>query len=127
MVSFLFILTSFISVILFDFLPVQRFIKSMLTSQKDAFKVLGNKTIEDKEKQKLLLSSALKVLIETSKLALFFFIAFLPYIALIYIGPTFKENVNFYNVMVSFKGIFISSIVFLLYYLLKKQYGRFGL
>jgi hypothetical protein len=127
MISFLFILTGFISVILFDFLPVQRFIKSMFTSQKDAFIVLGNKTMGDKEKQKLLLSSALKVLIETSKLALFFFITFLPYIALIYIGPVFKENVNFYNVMVSFKGIFISSIVFLLYYLLKKQYGRFGL
>jgi hypothetical protein len=127
MVSFLFILTGFISAILFDFLPVQRFIKSMFTSQKEAFIVLGSKTIEDKKKQKLLLSSALKVLIETSKLALFFFIALLPYIGLIYVGPAFKEKVNFYNVMVSFKGIFISSIVFLLYYLLKKQYGRFGL
>ena len=52
MVSFLFILTGFISAILFDFLPVQRFIKSMFTSQKEAFIVLGSKTIEDKKKQK---------------------------------------------------------------------------
>jgi len=127
MISFLLIIASFFSIILFDFLPIQRFIKTMFASQKASFTIIANKTIEDKEKQKLLLKSALKTLIETGKLTLFFFIALSPFISLIYAGPSVVEKTNFYKILTSLKGVFISGIVFLLYYLLKKKYGKFGL
>ena len=97
MVSFLIILTSFISIILFDFLPVLKFVNSLFSSQKKFILAITESNKKGKEKQKIL------------------------------IGPTFKESINFYAILTSFKGVFISSIVFLLYYLLKKQFGRFGL
>ncbi len=127
MISFLIILASFIAVILFDFLPVKRFIKNLFTYQKESFVILTDKTLSEKEKQKSLLLSALKILIESGKIFLFFFILISPYIGLIYAGPSYSNGTNFYDVLTSFKGFFISSIVFLLYYLLKKQYGKFGL
>jgi hypothetical protein len=127
MVSFLIILTSFISIILFDFLPVLKFVNSLFSSQKKFILAITESNKKGKEKQKILIETFGKTLLETSKLFLFFFIAISPYIGLIIIGPTFKESINFYAVLTSFKGVFISSIVFLLYYLLKKQFGRFGL
>jgi len=127
MISFLIILASFIAVILFDFLPVKRFIKNLFAYQKESFVILTDKTLTEKEKQKSLLQSALKILIESCKIFLFFFILISPYIGLIYAGPAYSKGTNFYDDLTSFKGLFISSIVFLLYYLLKKQYGKFGL
>ena len=127
MVSFLIILTSFISIILFDFLPVLKFVNSLFSSQKKFILAITESNKKGKEKQSILISTFSKTLLETSKLFLFLLIAISPYIGLIYIGPTLKENINFYAILTSFKGVFISSIVFLLYYLLKKQFGRFGL
>ena len=127
MISFLIILSSFIAVILLDFLPIKGFVKNLLAYQKESFVVLTDKTLTEKEKQKSLLLSAFKILIESSKIFLFFFILISPYIGLIYAGPSYSKGINFYGVLTSFKGFFISSIVFLLYYLLKKQYGKFGL
>lgn len=127
MVSFLIILTSFISIILFDFLPVMKFVYSLFSSQKDFISAINSANKKGKEKQNILISTFSKTLLETSKLFLFFFIAILPFIILIYIGPTLKSSINFYAVLTSFKGVFIFLIVFLLYYLLKKQFGRFGL
>ena len=127
MISFLIILASFIAVILFDFLPVKRFIKNLFAYQKESFVILTDKTLTEKEKQKSLLQSALKILIESCKIFLFFFILISPYVGLIYAGPAYSKGTNFYDALTSFKGLFISSIVFLLYYLLKKQYGKFGL
>ena len=84
MISFLIILASFIAVILFDFLPVKRFVKNLFTYQKESFVILTDKTLTEKEKQKSLLLSALKILIESGKIFLFFFILISPYIGLIY-------------------------------------------
>jgi hypothetical protein len=127
MVSFLIILTSFISIILFDFLPVLKFVNSLFSSQKDFIIAITESNKKGKEKQKILIATFGKTLLETTKLFLFFFIAISPYIVLIFIGPFLKESINFYAILTSSKGVFISSIVFLLYYLLKKQFGRFGL
>jgi hypothetical protein len=104
-----------------------KFVYSLFSSQKDFISAINSANKKGKEKQNILISTFSKTLLETSKLFLFFFIAILPFIILIYIGPTLKSSINFYAVLTSFKGVFIFLIVFLLYYLLKKQFGRFGL
>ena len=51
MVSFLIILTSFISIILFDFLPILKFVNSLFSSQKDFISAITSTNKKGKEKQ----------------------------------------------------------------------------
>ena len=98
----------------------------MYEAQKDLILKMGNKTILDKEKQKVIYSSLVQIGIETSKLFLFVFITILPYMSIYIIGKASKKDDIGFSLF-SFKVFFLTGIVFLLYYLLKKQFGKFGL
>lgn len=129
MSAFLLILTSFMTAILVDFLPIKKVAQTLFLAQRESILFLKSPSpeLDELQKQKKIRAYSLKILMETGKLMLFLFITFSPYLGLIYSGSSFLEKANFSSELMSLKGVFISSSVFLLYYLLKKEYGKFGL
>ncbi len=127
MVITLIIIASMVSAALFDMLPVLENSRIIFTLQKESIQIMSNAEFSDDQKQKILLSNSGKVFYVTLKLVLLFVLVLLPFTLLVAIGDWLSGNIIFYETIVSVKGIVLSSIAFVVYFLLKKGYGRFKL
>ena len=122
MVSLLIIIASFLSAFLFDYLAEFNTFSVLISQQKESHKTLTNADLTDDEKQKMLLRSSGKIFLSAINLNVFIGIVCLPFIFLVfYIGPWMVKGINYFSYISSFKGIFISSSCFLLFYLIKKE------
>jgi len=122
---FLIVLTSLISALIFDVLPIWKNSKSIFILQKKSLQVIKNPELCDNQKQNILLSYSRKILFLTIKLVCFFAIMSMPLVGLISIGHWFSNNTNFLEIIFSIKGICLSFVTFLLYYSIKKIDGKF--
>ena len=120
-------IASLISAFVFDALPIWEISKSVLNLQKESLKVIKESEFSDDQKQKQLLSISWKILFSTFKVIALFIIVALPFIGLIVIGKYLSETNNLMKEIISWKGICISVLAFVIYYFTKKSYGRFRL
>lgn len=121
------ILASILSAYLIDSLPIWKNTRKLAELQKKSFSVISDKTLQDDQKQKMLLNYSRKIFSGTILLFLLFILALIPF-ALVtafagisHISPAFNE------MLFSFKGICISFTAFLVYYLVKLVYARYRL
>jgi hypothetical protein len=121
----LIIIASLISASLFDALPILKTTRLVFNLQKESLKVIMDSRLRDEQKQKILLSLSGKILYTTIKLVMLVLIAVLPFIGLVFIGHCISEQSNLIDIVVSLKGICLTCLTFLLYYLIKKGIGKF--
>jgi len=124
MVLGLIILACLISAVLFDLLPVLNTIRAVLHFQRESVQIIQNKGLTDEQKQKSIFRLSGKILRSTFKLILFVLSAMIPISALVIIGDRISKNSEFADYLISLKGIFLTFITFLLYFLLKKGYAK---
>ncbi len=119
-------ITGLLSAFLSDFLPVVKNTNLIFKLQVRSISVIYNKELIDEQKRKILLSNSGKILCITIKLVLYFFIVFLPFSLLVFIGNHFTA-IAFEKVLLSFLGILIITVAFLGYHIVKRGYGSFRL
>jgi hypothetical protein len=120
-------IASIILAFVFDALPIWKISKSVLNLQKESFNLIYESKFSDEQKQKRLLSISGKILLSTFKLIGLFIIVALPFIGSIFIGNWISPAFNFTKDIISLKGILVSTFAFILYYFIKRNYGRFRL
>lgn len=125
MVLLLIATASLIAALLFDMLPISSIVKTIFELQKESLKTIQNKGIYDEQKQKLLLSYSGQVFYSTIKLILLLCISISPFILLILIENWICTAPSIGIILISLKGIILSSSVFLFYFLIKRWYGKF--
>jgi hypothetical protein len=112
---------------LFDTLPIIKNSKNVFILQKESIKVISSSELTDEQKQKMLLANSGKVFYITIKIISLLMLILFPFIGLIIIGDKFQEKGVFYETLISAQGLVLTSIAYLIYFLLKKGYGRFRL
>lgn len=125
MILFFIVLVSLISASLFDLLPIWENSKSVFILQKESFKVINNPEFSDDQKQKILLSFSGKILFATIKITIYIIITSLPFVCLVVVGHWVFDKTNIIGILLSIKGICLSSVTFLSYYFFKKINERF--
>lgn len=125
MVLLLIAVATLVTAFLFEILPVSIIGKTIFQLQKESLRTLQNRSINEDLKQKILLALSGQVLFSTIKLILFLGVSILPFILLILIENWICDKPNIGEVLISIKGIIFSSSVFLLYFLIKRWYGKF--
>lgn len=118
------ILVSFFTAFLFDFLSITKTVKYLFVIQRESFKVIADRTLTDDQKQKALLSYTLKIFLTSIKLLFLFFSVITPFTFLVLFGHFISKTNNFYGLLMSVSGILITSASFLIYFYIKKRYGR---
>ena len=120
---FIVLIFSFFTAFLFDFLSIFKASKYLFTIQKESFKVIADKTLTDNQKQKALLSYTSKIFLTSLKLLFFFLLVLSPFTFLVLYGHNYTTT-DFYGVLMSLYGMLITSVSFLIYFSIKKKYGR---
>ncbi len=122
---FIVLIFSFFTAFLFDFLSIFKASKYLFTIQKESFKVISDKQLTDDQKQKALLSYTSNIFLTSLKLLFFFLLVLSPFTFLVLYGQNYTTtNTDFYGVLVSLYGMLITSVSFLIYFSIKKKYGR---
>ncbi len=124
MAYLLVLIFSFFTAFLFDFLSIIKASKYLFTIQRESFKVISDKQLTDDQKQKALLSYTSKIFLTSLKLLFFFLLVFSPFTFLVLFGHIITANNNFYALLISIDGILLTSLSFLIYFSIKKKYGR---
>jgi len=124
MAYLLVLIFSFFTAFLFDFLSIIKASKYLFTIQRESFKVIADKTLTDDQKQKALLSYTSKIFLTSLKLLFFFLLVLSPFTFLVLYGHNYTATTDFYGVLVSLYGMLITSVSFLIYFSIKKKYGR---
>ncbi len=124
MAYLLVLIFSFFTAFLFDFLSIIKESKYLFTIQRESFKVIADKTLTDDQKQKALLSYTSKIFLTSFKLLFFFLLVFSPFTFLALFGHIITATNNFYALLISIDGILLTSLSFLIYFSIKKKYGR---
>ena len=120
---FILLIFSFFTAFLFDFLSIFKASKYLFTIQKESFKVISDKQLTDDQKQKALLSYTSKIFLTSLKLLFFFLLVLSPITFLVLYGHNYTTT-DFYGVLMSLYGMLITSVSFLIYFSIKKKYGR---
>ena len=120
---FIVLIFSFFTAFLFDFLSIFKAIKYLFTIQKESFKVISDKQLTDDQKQKALLSYTSKIFLTSLKLLFFFLLVLSPFTFLVLYGHKYTTT-DFYGVLTSLYGMLITAVSFLIYFSIKKKYGR---
>ena len=120
---FIVLIFSFFTAFLFDFLSIFKASKYLFTIQKESFKVISDKQLTDDQKQKALLSYTSKIFLTSLKLLFFFLLVLSPFTFLVLYGHKYTTT-DFYGVLMSLYGMLITAVSFLIYFSIKKKYGR---
>ena len=120
-------ITSMVSALIFDALPILEIGKFILDLQKESLKIIIGSEFTDDEKQNKLLVISGKILLATIKLIFLFVLVTLPMVSLPVIGLWMTDSINVFDILISIKGICISTLAFIVYYYIKKSYARFRL
>ena len=120
-------ITSMVSALIFDALPILEIGKFILDLQKESFKIIIGSEFTDDEKQNKLLVISGKILLATIKLIFLFVLIALPLLSLPVIGHWISDSINVFDTLISVEGICISILAFFVYYYSKKSYARFRL
>ena len=125
MVLLLIATTTLVTAFLFDLLPISSIVKFIFEIQKESLKTIQNKGINDEQKQKILLAYSGQVSYSTIKLIILLCITISPFILLILTENWIYTAPSIGIILISLKGIILSSSVFLFYFLIKRWYGKF--
>ncbi len=120
-------ITSMVSALIFDALPILEIGKFILDLQKESLKIIIGSEFTDDEKQNKLLVISGKILLATIKLIFLFVLIALPLLSLPVIGHWISDSINVFDTLISVEGICISILAFFVYYYSKKSYARFRL
>ncbi len=120
-------IASLLCALIFDALQIVKIGRFVLNLQKESLKVIIGSEFTDDEKQKILLTISGKILIATIKLIFLFVLVTLPMVSLPVIGLWMTDSINVFDILISIKGICISTLAFIVYYYIKKSYARFRL
>jgi len=116
-----------LSALIFDALPILKIGKCVLNLQKESLKVIVGSEFTDDEKQKKLFAISGKILLATIQLILLFVLVSLPLLSLPVIGLWMSNTINVFDILISIRGISVSTLACIVYYYSKKSYARFRL
>jgi len=125
MALLLIFLVSLISVSIFDALPIIIISRALVRLQKESIKVITSKELSDDQKQRALFLNSGRILISTLKLVSMILISTIPYVMLILICNHVSCKTNIITIIVSLKGILISTATFFIYFLIRNLNGKF--
>jgi len=125
MALLLIFLVSLISVSIFDALPIIIISRALVRLQKESIKVITSKELSDDQKQRALFLNSGRILISTLKLVSMILISTIPYVMLILIWNHVSCKTNIITIIVSLKGILISTATFFIYFLIRNLNGKF--
>jgi hypothetical protein len=106
---------------LFEFSKLNETLRSLTASYRQQFKVMTDKTLNDEEKQKLLLSLVSQQLLGIGKLILGILLFIAPFLSL-FILQNFYPDLN-PDILITWWGLLIPIGTVFLYILIKKYYG----
>jgi hypothetical protein len=119
------IIASLISAYLFNALPVYKIAILILNLQKESFKVIKDNGLTDEQKQRMLLAYSGRILLSTTKEVFLIVFSILPFFCSEIIWYLILARNDFLKILVSVEGICITSLTYILFYIIKKFYGRF--
>lgn len=122
MVYFILVVLTILSCILFEYSHLSSTLKELIASYKHQFKVMSDKSIEDDEKQKLLLQQISKQFVLLGKLVFGIFLFVAPFLSL-FLLETFSPELN-PNILVTWWGLLIPVVTVVFYILFKRHYGK---
>jgi len=117
----------FIAAVLSDILPFVATIKSVSLLSRNSYRVILSPDLDDSEKQASLLKSSLNILKESIKLTALIALVIVCGYFILRAGAVVKPlsfNVLI-TALVSFTGLAVSLLAFMVYYVLKKLYVKF--
>lgn len=116
------VILTLLSCWLFEFSKLPQTLKTLTASYKQQFKVMGNKTLDDEEKQKQLMALVSQQLKGIGKLILGILLFIAPFFSL-FLLQRIHPDLN-PEILVKWWGLLIPIATVILYMILKKNYGK---
>lgn len=126
MAYFLLLIGCFTTAYLFDILSVWKTGKNLLELQRESIKVMTASDYSDDQKQKILLSYSGKIFLLTLRIFVLFIVASMPLMVIVLFWNLLLKNQDFLRTIVSFNGLLLSTLAFLMYFFIKRMYGKKG-